>query len=711
MAFSVAAAFVVLLVVGHVALSEACRTVHLQSTTAKLDYHLTQVPLDEQSLSNELIEFVDTGRPLYRYVANRGFETEEIFYLFHEKTSDSTGTARWVLSSYKPNHRRAFRKFHLSFLALVDSWAVLPQLVAEVADSRAPRSVWQVKNPDNQRWTTDKDLRVTCASPKASNEGAEDPVIFFESSVQHQHRLSGFFVRRFLSDAYLAEHPATSVAYSKVKIYPEDPAYALFDINFGPGPDGQVIRHWLISDDGVGVESGIAYAEDPHRHADLIPDSTAWRFIGRLPNSEQTGWVEDPTARVISIRKYNAWIAQQQEDEEDEEVRSARAWRAFKHTEEDEDDDNVGEAERRALAADLGGGTSISLSGSTGAATTTAEVSIFRVLRDMRRMTPHPNNALQQILPNGVGLPRIGLGTGGISLEDSERVFIDAMEMGYQFFDLAREYGNEHILGHIANYNRYHQPEEWRRFRQQLFYETKVWPTYLGFGPTIHEVLVSLGDLRTHYIDLYLLHWPSCDTSIDWMHCHDTMDPQGTWQQSWKALEKMYAEGYLQAIGVSNFDVTLLQQLKDKVGTILPHVVQNYASMDHPDTEVRLWCSVHGTAYQPYATIRNVRHLHADDRRVLQSIVRRVTDTDEAGAAARAADVNEHAVLLRYFLQTGACIIPRATQVSHLQANLQLWSWGLTETEVASLGWDENRFHEMHQQASPTTSNDNDDDL
>jgi hypothetical protein len=105
-------------------------------------------------------------------------------------------------------------------------------------------------------------------------------------------------------------------------------------------------------------------------------------------------------------------------------------------------------------------------------------------------------------LRNGNRLPVIGLGTGGIILEESSSVFTDAIALGYRLFDSAREYGNEFIIGNLMKElsHRYH--------RNHFFLETKVWPTQLGFLPTTNSIITSLNDFQTSYIDLYLIHWP-----------------------------------------------------------------------------------------------------------------------------------------------------------------------------------------------------------
>lgn len=72
--------------------------------------------------------------------------------------------------------------------------------------------------------------------------------------------------------------------------------------------------------------------------------------------------------------------------------------------------------------------------------------------------------------------------------------------------------------------------------------------------------MLLLSSLVLLYLSVYLCN--SCDTSIDWMHCQDTVDPRGTWRESWRALERAYAEGAVMSIGVSNFHLGLLEELQ-----------------------------------------------------------------------------------------------------------------------------------------------------
>ncbi|KAJ1416773.1 NADP-dependent oxidoreductase domain-containing protein [Ochromonadaceae sp. CCMP2298] len=269
-------------------------------------------------------------------------------------------------------------------------------------------------------------------------------------------------------------------------------------------------------------------------------------------------------------------------------------------------------------------------------------------------------------MSNRVPVPQMGLGTGGIFLEQAMEVFSNALSLGYRMFDLAREYGNEHVIKELLNNG--------LAKRGEIFLATKVWPTELGFEPTSKAITTSLREMGTTYIDLYMLHWPRCDPSIEWMHCQDTVEVHGTWRESWRALEKAYAEGRVMGIGVSNFDRALLEELRAQ-SVVLPHAVQNHAEPGSVDKDVRSWCEAFGILYQPYAPLRNLQFLPEHVKRALKAVAKKHA-------------VSIHQAALRLFIQSGAQVIPRSSSVDHQLENLGAFSWALEEAELRALGWE-----------------------
>ncbi len=127
----------------------------------------------------------------------------------------------------------------------------------------------------------------------------------------------------------------------------------------------------------------------------------------------------------------------------------------------------------------------------------------FRSLKS--RVAPNDISSYRS-LSNGLIIPSIGLGTGGISAQLVPSVFHTSFSLGYRLYDLAREYRNEHVFGRILAED--DVIPSLKGERSGLFLVSKVWPTYLGYSPTLDQISLSLNELKTAYIDMYFLHWP-----------------------------------------------------------------------------------------------------------------------------------------------------------------------------------------------------------
>ena len=158
------------------------------------------------------------------------------------------------------------------------------------------------------------------------------------------------------------------------------------------------------------------------------------------------------------------------------------------------------------------------------------------------------------------------------------------------------------------------------------------------------------------------------------MHCDDIVNSGGSWLQSWMAMERFFAEGFIASLGVSNFDAKLLSTISQH-GFNIPHAVQNYADLDELDLDVRQWCSDNNVAFFPYASRRNIDRLPDDKAIALAKIA-------EKYAVAR------EVIVSKFFLQTGAGAIPRTSNTDHLVENImKLHAFELTLEEMAQLGW------------------------
>ena len=136
------------------------------------------------------------------------------------------------------------------------------------------------------------------------------------------------------------------------------------------------------------------------------------------------------------------------------------------------------------------------------------------------------------ILDKGVELPYTGFGTYKVK---EEKIILDALDAGYRHLDTARKYENEKIIGNAL--------KECGIPRRELFLTSKVWKTDLGYDNTLRSFEASLNDLGVNYMDLFLIHWPQSSPDADW---------KPVLTETWKAMERLYDEGIVTAIGVSN---------------------------------------------------------------------------------------------------------------------------------------------------------------
>jgi len=272
-------------------------------------------------------------------------------------------------------------------------------------------------------------------------------------------------------------------------------------------------------------------------------------------------------------------------------------------------------------------------------------------------------------LRNGVPMPRVGCGTDGLGTEEPSA----CLRAGSRLIDTAMIYRNEAAVAAALRES---------GGRSNVFVVSKIWHTQLGFNATLGAVGAHLHKLGTSYLDLLLVHWPRCYPEYEWMGCNSSHSG-GTWQQSWRAFERLYAEGRLRAIGVSNFDHTLMwEALVQQRPAVIPHVVQNWFDPLWTDDSVRDLAAKYGVKYTGYSPLRNTlsqRHITsslADYYRQAEEVASRI------GAAIGRSAVQ---VILRWMLQRDVAVIPRTSSVVHQAENLDLFEWQLDEAQMREL--------------------------
>ncbi|PNH08301.1 Aldo-keto reductase family 4 member C9, partial [Tetrabaena socialis] len=206
--------------------------------------------------------------------------------------------------------------------------------------------------------------------------------------------------------------------------------------------------------------------------------------------------------------------------------------------------------------------------------------------------------------------------------------------------------------------------------RKHLFLTSKLHPRHLGYETTLRQFNASLQDLRTPYVDLFLLHYSEC-----WGDLCGGVKPEGTFLDSWRALEELYEAGLVRAIGVSNFSPDQLLRLL-AAARVRPAVLQIHVDpLDRGEATQEL-CRREGLTLTAYSTLGTQWGGGSNPvlgHPVLQGIGR------EAGGRSAAQ------VALRWALQQGLVVLPRSSNQGRIAQNLRLYDWGVSAAHMGQV--------------------------
>lgn len=252
-------------------------------------------------------------------------------------------------------------------------------------------------------------------------------------------------------------------------------------------------------------------------------------------------------------------------------------------------------------------------------------------------------------LHGGIQMPWFGLGVFKVE-EGAELVQAvkSAIKHGYRSIDTAAIYDNEKGVGQGIH----EAILENNISREDLFITSKVWNADLGYESTLAAYETSLNKLGLEYLDLYLIHWPV----------------EGKYQDAWRALETLYKEGRVKAIGVSNFQIHHIEELM-KTATIKPMVNQVELHPRLTQTELRDFCKEQGIQIEAWSPLMQGQLL---DHPVLQEI-----------AAKHNKSIAQ--VILRWDLQHGIVTIPKSTKEHRIIENAAIFDFELSSEDVARI--------------------------
>jgi len=248
-------------------------------------------------------------------------------------------------------------------------------------------------------------------------------------------------------------------------------------------------------------------------------------------------------------------------------------------------------------------------------------------------------------LHNGVHMPYFGLGT---YQADNDQEVIDAvqyaLDFGYRHIDTASVYGNEEGVGKGI--------KESSVAREDIFVVSKVWNAEQGYESTLKAFEASLKRLNLEYLDLYLVHWPV----------------PGTYKETWRALEKLYKEKRIRAIGVSNFMQHHLEDVLQNAEVVPmvnqmefhPYVVQQHL-LD--------FCASKGIQYEAWSPFMQGK----------------LFTLDICAQLAEKYSKSPAQIILRWNLQKGVVTIPKSSKSERITANADIFDFELSQEDISHL--------------------------
>lgn len=249
------------------------------------------------------------------------------------------------------------------------------------------------------------------------------------------------------------------------------------------------------------------------------------------------------------------------------------------------------------------------------------------------------------MLSNGVRMPILGYGVYQVTQNECERCVLDALEVGYRSVDTAQSYFNEEQVGSAIKKSGVP--------REDIFLTTKVWVEHYGYEACRKSVEESMRKLQTDYIDLVLLHQPFAD-----------------YYGAWRALEELYDEGRLRAIGISNFypdrmvDIASFSRIRPMVNQVETHPLNQ-------QIEAKKWMDKYGVQIEAWAPFGEGRGgLFANE--TLVKIGERYGKT-----AAQ--------VMLRWNIQRGVVVLPKSIHKERMIQNLNVFDFALSDEDMATI--------------------------
>ena len=250
-------------------------------------------------------------------------------------------------------------------------------------------------------------------------------------------------------------------------------------------------------------------------------------------------------------------------------------------------------------------------------------------------------------LNNGVKMPQLGFGVWRVEDAQATAAVAKALEVGYRSIDTAMIYRNEHGVGKAI--------QESSIPREDLFITTKVWNNDQGMENTLCAYEKSLERLGLDYVDLYLIHWPTpkYDRYVD----------------TYKALEKLYHEGRVRAIGICNFDINHLERILTECD-IKPVLNQIECHPYFAQKEMKDFCAKHEIFVEAWSPLEQGGTI------LQEPVILKIAEAHGKSSAQ---------TILRWHLQNNTIVIPKSVTPSRIEENINVFDFVLTQDEMEEI--------------------------
>ena len=251
------------------------------------------------------------------------------------------------------------------------------------------------------------------------------------------------------------------------------------------------------------------------------------------------------------------------------------------------------------------------------------------------------------VMNNGLQIPQLGFGVFLVPPEETKQAVTEALDAGYRLIDTAQGYRNEEGVGAAL--------AESDVPRDELFITTKLTNSEQGYDTTLAAFDGSMDKLGIDVLDLFLIHWP--------------LPMFDQYVETWRAFEKLLADGRVRSIGVSNFEIPHLQRLLAETD-VTPAVNQIELHPEFPQEDLREFHQQHGIVTESWGPLGQGKGL---------------LENPQIVEVAQRKDRTPAQVVLRWHVQLGCVVIPKSVNPDRIRENINIFNFELDDADMAEI--------------------------